>query len=429
MSSSPSRLKVLLIIEQCNPEWASVPLVGYQFYQGISQQVDATLVTHERNRAALEKVHSDQTIHYILEANLIKQYYRIAARLSKFKGRTLWPIHHTLTYPIYNAFSDQVYHQFKNRIIRGEYHIVHAITPMMPRYPVKTIAACVDTPFILGPVNGGVPYPQGFADIARREFSGFNVLRSIGRWVLPGYRTTYEKADRILAGSTYTLALLKDLFQLEESQIELFYENGIDSSFLRSQVEFEAASDLDPVKLLFVGRLVPYKGADMLIEAVGQLDLSVKPAIQLTIIGDGSERGALEQRVQELDLVEQVQFTGWIQQQDTLGYYRSSDIFCFPSIREFGGAVVLEALANGLPCIVANHGGIGEYVTPETGYRIDPLSRTHIIQEMKHHIEHLVLHPAHRQAMSLEAIQRAKAFTWDLKAEKIVAIYQSLLND
>ena len=62
--------------------------------------------------------------------------------------------------------------------------------------------------------------------------------------------------------------------------------------------------------------------------------------------------------------------------------FSKSDIFCFPSIREFGGAVVLEAMACGLPCIVVNNGGIGEYVTDETGFKIEPISRDYIIKEL-----------------------------------------------
>jgi hypothetical protein len=49
------KIKVLLIIEQCNPEWFSVPLEGYNYYNEISKLVDVTLVTHERNKEALEK--------------------------------------------------------------------------------------------------------------------------------------------------------------------------------------------------------------------------------------------------------------------------------------------------------------------------------------------------------------------------------------
>ncbi|MFM7471070.1 MAG: glycosyltransferase [Nodosilinea sp.] len=77
-------------------------------------------------------------------------------------------------------------------------------------------------------------------------------------------------------------------------------------------------------------------------------------------------------------------------------------------MREFGGAVVLEAMASGLPCIVVNNGGIGEYVTEKTGFRIDPISRDFVVQELKISIEKLVCDQTLRHNMSLQAVQRAK---------------------
>ena len=145
-------------------------------------------------------------------------------------------------------------------------------------------------------------------------------------------------------------------------------------------------------------------------------------------MGDGPERNALEQQVQKLSLREKVIFTGWVEQQNTLKYYNTSDIFCFPSVREFGGAVVLEAMANGLPCIVINNGGIAEYVTDETGFKINPISRDFVVQELKGVIGQLVQNQALRLAMSLKAIQRAKEFSWSAKAEAIVSIYNQLLE-
>ncbi len=68
----PNLLKVLFIIEQCNPEWASVPLVGYNFYRGIRKRADVTLGTHIRNKAALEKVRNDHRICYIEESPKIR---------------------------------------------------------------------------------------------------------------------------------------------------------------------------------------------------------------------------------------------------------------------------------------------------------------------------------------------------------------------
>lgn len=427
---SKKTLKVLLIVDQCNPEWTSVPLVGHNFYESISQLVDVTLVTHGRNRLALQKRHPDSDIVYISESPFIKRYYKVAERLGKLRGRVIiWPLYNTLIYPVYAEFNHLVYIRFKDFILNGDYDIIHSITPMMPRYPVKAIKACKDTPFILGPVNGGVPFPKGFQNVARQEFSYLNFLRLLGRIIIPGYRETYKKTNYILCGSSYTLDLVKRLFNIDSSKIGLFFENGISSSFLRDEEELTNAGPDDHtlVKLLFVGRLVPYKGADILLEGIRSLDPHVLKNITLTIVGDGSERGNLERMVQDFHLDDKVFFTGWIAHQETINYYRNSDIFCFPSIREFGGAVVLEAMANGLPCIVVKNGGIGEYVTQQTGFAIEPVSREFVVQELKKYIELLLENKALRQEMSVNSIRRAREFTWDEKARRIVEIYDEVL--
>ncbi len=298
----------------------------------------------------------------------------------------------------------------------------------MPRYPVKAVKVCKRTPFVIGPVNGGVPFPKGFQSVARQEFSNLNFLRAIGRLIIPGYRETYKKANLILAGSTYTLNLIVNLFNIKHKQIELLSENGIKSSFIKEAFEVKSGNN-SKINLLFVGRLVPYKGADILIEAISELKLSVRQKIVLTIVGDGVEKANLEQQVQKLNLKEQISFTGWVEQKATLKYYSSSDIFCFPSIREFGGAVVLEAMANGLPCIVVNNGGIGEYVTEETGIKINPISREFVVRELKKSIEKLVNDRILRQDMSFKAIERAREFTWNVKAKKIVNLYYKIIAD
>jgi glycosyltransferase involved in cell wall biosynthesis len=421
---SNEALKVLLIIEQCNPNWSSVPLVGYKFFQEISKFVNTTLVTHERNRENLEKVTEPNDIFYISESAFSKKYHTIASNLA-VKGRINWPLYHTLNYPIYAEFNHNVYKKFKTEILRGDYDIVHAITPMMPRYPVKVVKACKNTPFIIGPVNGGVSFPTGFKKIAREEYAYLNFLRNIGRLLIPGYVETYQKANKILAGSSFTLNMLKNLFTLPNNKIELFYENGISKEFM---IDKKSVKKEGKLNLLFVGRLVPYKCADILIEAVDKLDKLVQEKIQLVIVGDGSEKEKLEKRVQELSLGEIITFAGWVSQGETLEYYKKADIFCFPSIREFGGAVVLEAMACGLPCIVANNGGIGEYVTEETGFKIEPLSRDYLTQQLTNKIKVLVEDENLREHMSLKSLERVQEFEWEQKARKIVEIYENIQN-
>lgn len=418
------RLKVLLIIEQCNPDWSSVPFVAYNFFKEISKIVDVTLVTHERNRAAFEKHPEHKNIVYVTENSALKDYHKIVSGIS-YKGKAIWPLYHTLSYPIYAEFNHKVYEQFKSQIMGGEYDIVHAMTPMMPRYPVKTVKACKDVPFLLGPVNGGVPFPDGFRETAKKEYANLNFLRALGRSLIPGYVETYKKADRVLSGSTYTLNWLKETFNIPDEKISLFYENGIAKDFFIDRKNCHKSSQIN---LLFVGRLVPYKCADIVIEAISQLEPAIQEKVQLTIVGDGSEKSNLEQRVQELKLGHIVNLVGWVTQQETREYYQNADIFCFPSIREFGGAVVLEAMACGLPCIVANNGGIGEYVTEETGFRIEPRSRDYLTQELTNKITILVEDEQLRQSMSDKSIERVREFEWVQKAQKIVEIYEDMLR-
>jgi glycosyltransferase involved in cell wall biosynthesis len=417
------KLKILMIVEQCNPQWASVPLVAYKLYDEISKLVDVTLVTHERNKIGIESVRADRKVYYIPESKFLTEYYKWTDRLAN-RGTINWPLYHLLNYPLYASFDRAVYKFFNKKITQCEFDIVHSITPMMPRYPVKVINACRSTPFIIGPVNGGVPFPKGFKETARKEFAHFNFLRFFGRHLIPGYKRTYTKADKILVGSSYTKEMLKETFKLDEKKLNLFYENGIEADISPPNRVFLK----DTLNILFVGRLVPYKGADMVISALMEIPKEYRSKIELTIVGDGSERVALEEQCRTLGLTNQVNFVGWVEQKNTLSFYQKADIFCFPSIREFGGAVVLEAMACGLPCVVVNNGGIGEYVTEETGFKIEPLSRKYIVDSISIILMKILKNDVDLKTKSDLSILRVAEFRWSSKALKIQEIYKDLLN-
>jgi glycosyltransferase involved in cell wall biosynthesis len=83
-------------------------------------------------------------------------------------------------------------------------------------------------------------------------------------------------------------------------------------------------------------------------------------------------------------------------------------------------------MACGLPCIVANNGGIGEYAE-ETGFKIEPNSREYLSQELTKKIKILVEDDQLQESMSAKSIERAKELEWDNKAIKIVEIYEKML--
>jgi len=418
------RLKVLLIIEQCNPKMSSTPLIGFNFFQAIHKLAEVTLVTRDFNRKALEAHGYKKNVVYISKSNssTLQNFRKLI--VSRIKNEAIRrPIGVALRYPDYEDFNNQVYQKFKQSVLRGDYDIVHAITPIHTRYPVKIVKACKNTPFILGPVNGGVAFPEWFEEIAIKKYLNLSFLIDLAKFIIPGYLDTYKQAEKIVVGSSYTLNKLQAFFKFPDSKMCLLSENGVSTRFFADQAKTKKDSK---VNLLFVGRLVAFKCPDILIEAVSRLNETIKSKIQLTIVGDGDERSYLEQMVQTRNLDDIVNFVGKITQEETLEYYRKADIFCFPSIRESGGAVVLEAMACGLPCIVANTGGVVDYVTEETGFKIEPISREYLTQELTKKIEIISENEDLREKMSTKAIERTREFEWGCKAKKIVKIYEEV---
>ena len=119
--------------------------------------------------------------------------------------------------------------------------------------------------------------------------------------------------------------------------------------------------DADRNGLLFVGRLVSVKGADLAVEALRQLR---KRGIDstLTICGDGPERAALERQVEQAELSDTVTFEGWTEPDELAAHYRTAELLLVPSRYEPFGIVALEAIASGCPVVAARTGGLPEAV-------------------------------------------------------------------
>ncbi|GET36001.1 glycosyltransferase [Microseira wollei] len=97
---------------------------------------------------------------------------------------------------------------------------------------------------------------------------------------------------------------------------------------------------------------------------------------------------------------------------------------------EVGGAVGDEVGGSVGGEVVGSVGdGIAEYVTEETGFKIEPLSREYLTQEVTNKIELLVNNEDLRKSMSAKAIERAREFEWECKARNLVKIYQEVIGE
>ena len=419
----PRRPRVLLMAASCNPEWVSSPLVGWSIADALRALVDAHLVTHVRNRDAILRagLREGKDFTAIDSEAVARHAYTLATKLrgGEATGWTIWSALNSLTYP---HFERLVWDRFGPRVRAGEFDLVHRITPMSPTTP-STVAARVraaGVPFVVGPWAGGLPWPKGFDAERRREREYLSYVRDAHR-LLPGYHATRRHASAIF------LASREGFRQMPWSyRAKCFYlpENAIDPARFTKQRTRKARQ---PIRALFLGRLVPYKGADMLLNAAAPLVRA--GAMTVDVVGDGVQMSELRALVERENIAHGVRLAGWVDHKKVQDWLADADLFTFPSIREFGGAVALEAMAVGLVPAVVDYGGLGELVTPKTGFLLPLGTRPQIVERLRSLLTHLCEHPEEIDAKSPAAMRRAREqFVWPAKARQIVQVYDWVLG-
>jgi len=411
------RHRVLAIAEAANPEWVSVPLVGWSLATALRDVADVHIVTQIRNREAFLRagLHEGTDFTAMDSEVIAKPMWKLAERLrmGEGKGWTTLQAINALTYP---HFERLVWRRFGASIKAGDWDIVHRITPLSPTIASSLAGKCAraGTPFVLGPLNGGVPWPKGFDAERRREREWLSYARGAYK-LLPGRGATLRHASAILAGSQHTLG---EIPARHAAKTIYMPENAIDPARFSTRV---APAD-GPLRACFVGRMVPYKGPDMLIEAAG--DLLRDGQMTLDMIGDGPMMDDLRAMAKDLP---GITFHGWMAHADVQNVLAQAHLFAFPSIREFGGGVVLEAMALGVPPLIVDYAGPGELVSEATGYKVPVGPRDRIIHDFRTQLEALTADPAPLAAKATAARARvASHFTWARKADQVVRVYDWL---
>ena len=242
---------------------------------------------------------------------------------------------------------------------------------------------------------------------------------------LPYHGSTYRYIKGVIAGSRYTATEIPTWYRGRRYYVP---ENAVDPERIPFSTGWRPREAGGRFRFVTVGRLVPYKGFDLVLQVLARSE-ELRREAELVIIGDGPYRGILEAQVLELGLASNVTFTGLIEHARVQDYLRHAQVFVFPSLREFGGAVVLEAMASGLPPIVVDYGGPGELVSDESGIRLPMAPREKLVGCLSKAMVTVVRDPQLCKRMSGAGIDRVRrGFTWSRKAAQMVTIYRDLLG-
>ncbi|OYW77328.1 MAG: hypothetical protein B7Z37_04595 [Verrucomicrobia bacterium 12-59-8] len=426
-SQAARKVRVLIIAEAANPVLTSAALVGWSCARAIAAETDAHIVTEWRNRDDFLRAGLIEGKDFTAINNRRLQHlsWSLTNKLSG-KGNFSWSLYAMLSNLVYPFFERVLWREFGPRLKAGEFDVVQRILPLSPTTPswIAPKLKKMGIPFVLGPLNGGVPWPKGFADLRRNERDLAGKLRALYKFT-PGLKSTRECSSAILSASRTTLNEIPKALQ---NRCVFIPENAIDlAKFPLTPRESAPVDAAQPLRLSFVGRLVALKGIDMLIEAAAPL-LRTSGAT-LDIIGDGPERARLQAMIDSMNLTASVRMDGWIDHTKLGDRLRESDLFVFPSIREFGGGAVLEAMALGIPPVVLDHGGPPELVPPGTGFVLPMSSRDDIVNRLRD----LLINVSAQRDVLVEAGKRAQEhvrqfYTWQAKARQIAQVYDWLLG-
>ncbi|MDQ2093173.1 glycosyltransferase family 4 protein [Rhodalgimonas zhirmunskyi] len=416
------RPRVLVIAEAANPEWVSVPLVGWSLATALRDVADVHIVTQVRNREAFLRAGEveGESFTAIDSEALARPMWKLgeALRMGQGKGWTMMQAVAALSYP---HFERLVWKTFGADLEAGRFDVVHRVTPLSPTAPSPLAAKCagVGVPFVMGPLNGGVPWPKGFDAERRREKEWLSYLRGAYK-ALPGRRATLRHASAIITGSRHTASEVPDAFAEKCVYIP---ENGIDPA----RFSLVADPQGDVLRACFVGRMVPYKGPDMLLEAA--LPLLKAGRMRIEMIGDGPMLPGLKAFAEAEGVAGQIGFHGWLAHERVQEVMAGCHLLSFPSVREFGGGVVLEAMALGVVPMIVDYAGPGELVDARLGIKVAIGTRAEIVEGFGAALRRAAESPQALCRMSAAGRDEIAArFTWARKAEQVREVYDWVLG-
>jgi glycosyltransferase involved in cell wall biosynthesis len=167
--------------------------------------------------------------------------------------------------------------------------------------------------------------------------------------------------------------------------------------------------DSDHPIVLWVGRLEPYKRADVMLEAMRDIAKQV-PAARLVIVGAGSARDALESQSRSLGVGEVVRFTGFVSEEEKIAWLRRAAVVVNSSEKEGWGMTVIEANACGVPAVSSDVPGLRDSTRHDVTGLLYPYGDAAALAAA---VVRLLSDTATYGRMSAAALEWSARFTWD----------------
>jgi glycosyltransferase involved in cell wall biosynthesis len=409
-------MRIIIVADNASARFGGEAFIPLNYFRLLlARAEDVRLVVHARNRSELVELFPNDSyrLHFVDDTTLHKALFRFG----RFLPRRLAEATTGLLIHLSTQFAQR---RVVRKLLRASgADVVHIPIPVSPKTP--SLMWGLDTAVVIGPLNGGMEYPEAF----RRERGALSAMAfRLGRLtahsvnlLLPGKL----RADFVLVANDRTRDALP---RGVTGRIIELVENGVDFSiWRRSNHDREDG----PIRFIFVGRLIDWKALDIVLEAMRRLQDRLP--ISLEIVGDGPMQQTWKSSADAMGLGSVVKFSGFLSQSACADRMQQADVFVLPSLFECGGSVVLEAMAMGLPVIATRWGGPADYLDETCGILVSPTSREALISGFADAMDRLARSDDLRRRLGQAGNRRAQHhFDWERKVDQMLEIYQSAIR-
>ncbi|REL36562.1 glycosyltransferase [Thalassotalea euphylliae] len=391
-------MKVLISAYACEPNRGSEAEVGWRWaLENINAEHDVWVLTRRNNKPVIEDFLKSSC-----QANNINFiYYDLPVLILKFKQVG------NLVHLYYLLWQWGAYKVAKLYHAEHKFDLVHHVTFVSVRQP--SFMGGLGIPFIFGPVGGGESSPKALRKWYSAKGKWRDALRDAMNAFIkfdPFMHSTFKHADRIFTTSSQTKNLIPKRYH---------YKTDVRLAITTEQLDKPVKAKVlrrTKFKLLFVGRFVYLKGLPILFRALQKLNV-MGERVELTLIGKGEDQKVLCELAKSLNIEKQIIWINWLPHEKLIEEYQHYDAFAFPSLRDSGGLVLLEAMKNALPVLCFDLGGPNTIIDNTSGIKISSrnLSSDQAVDAWVDAIKKISRDNALYHKLSYGALLRVSAFT------------------
>lgn len=415
-------MKVLLICYECSPYAGSEWAVGWGRLLGASQVAETHVITSAANYVHLQRAAQEGLIPPNVRFHTPPPDIKLQ-KLERHAGLFAY------NYKAYNYWHRLALYLARELHAAEQFDIAHQVNVCTFREP--GYGAELGIPFIWGPFGGSQNFPMSFLT----TLSWKEALKEGGRSLAnhlalrkPRVRMAAGKAALVFGANSTNQ---RDFEKAFGRRVELLLETGLHafpepdrSRFVERVSRRHLGLPTAPLRLLWSGELHTRKALPVLLRALAQLPQNI--SWTLDVLGSGPMEAGWQAQAKRLGLSARTRFLGRQSFADAVAAMNGADLFCFTSLRDTSGNVVLEALAAGVPVLCFDHQGAGDMVDRSCGVKFGVGRPAQAYRDWSRAVAELVADPQRLLALSHGATRRAEQFLWSENHKRINGYYQDL---